>query len=164
MSEREIEMILSRLDDPDHGLVAICVNQKWIKEGLMANSAILATLSGEGLARCKQHDKDIAAINRAMKTRNPNPPQDDDNGGFEIETPSGWKGKTHGVWGMITAVLLAIIVWMFCYNSRRASTNATASQISRDDIARVVLQQMRQISRDSKENKEQVQDIKEQTR
>jgi hypothetical protein len=162
MSEHEIEMILSRLDDPEHGLVAICVNQKWIKEGVVANSKVLATLSEEGLARCKQHDKDIASMKHALRTRNPDAPQDQESG-FEVETPSGWKGHAHGIWGSITAVLFLVIVWLLFRSSNTATVNADNAKIDRDDIARIVQHQMRGLQKDSAENKEQVAIVKEQT-
>jgi len=53
---------------------------------------------------------------------------------------------------------------MFLHNNTQATVNSEDARLSRDEVAKVVQHQLRQLLSDSKENKANVNEIKEQTK
>jgi len=96
---------------------------------------------------------------RKSHLKNPENPDS----GVTWDSPAGKIG-THGKWGAVTGILMLIIVYMFLHNNTQATVNSEDARLSRDEVAKVVQHQLRQLLSDSKENKANVNEIKEQTK
>jgi hypothetical protein len=129
MSAKDIDHVIARLDDPENGLVAIRTDQKWIRAGMEQQAKTITEIAGEGLARCKRHDADIAQLKSVVKMRSTDNPQ------IEENWLSFGKLKAHG-WPAIFLAGLVWLTWLQYHNAGKADS-------IREDVKQSVIHEIR---------------------